>query len=773
VRVLLLIALPAAAAAAASFARADARAAGVAFRFALAFAPLVVLGRGLRLGWERRAGASRYRPFRDPVFEGMVGLWASASAVLVLSFFVKRVLSLHEPLGVVVPLATTAAAALLVLREALRGPAASEAQHPSVLPGVAGLGRLALFFAGFAWLAGDHLGALRGYSSDPNQHIAWLSQLRHFGFAPDLYLGTSAPVTYPQGFHALLHALGGGLVVPASALVAGAPAFASAVFVYLLVAAGRDLAPGSGGTRGALAVGLELLAFLAFGSAFHSSQFSIWNVHEGTARLAAGLLHVPLVLAGLALSRERPASGATPAGSDHPAWLRHALPPFAVIALGALVTLLNPMHLPLHGVLSAGVLGAYVWRVRGEAGRALGAALGAAAGVGLAIVLVAGDPVGRDRILGVASRADAELSAVEAEFDRDFAVRTCREPGCVVSALFSLRTLEGAVLPLRSAIEGPVRVLFGQSGRRNAAPLFRGPHHFPDLTGGGMAPEHGAALRYVLIALIGLGLMFPTLRRGRALRWGLAWIFLACVVDGGLRGALSVWVHPDDATLHLLPSYANRASAVLFAQSFWPVLGAAVLFGLNAARVARTDRSARVAQIALAGIAAGLAAVWFSAEGELRARQEGFANKRSGPTAADLRDLWALEDAHIPAREHYLVSSQTAVSNRERWLVPIDPDQPLYLQARRPALFLYHLSSGARIAARDFEATCAALSARPGPTPLLERYGARWVAMLAANSGLAEQRFARRHFCARRLPEVFPAAELAGYRGRVALFRLW
>ena len=93
-------------------------------------------------------------------------------------------------------------------------------------------------------------------------------------------------------------------------------------------------------------------------------------------------------------------------------------------------------------------------------------------------------------------------------------------------------------------------------------------------------------------------------------------------------------------------------------------------------------------------------------------------------------------------------------------------------------LFLYHLSSGARVSAADFEATCRAVrSGQRGdggaPAPLIERYRARWLALLARDELAARIAFGGRRFCGVRLDALFPAARLAGTRGRVALFRLW
>ena len=50
---------------------------------------------------------------------------------------------------------------------------------------------------------------------------------------------------------------------------------------------------------------------------------------------------------------------------------------------------------------------------------------------------------------------------------------------------------------------------------------------------------------------------------------------------------------------------------------------------------------------------------------------------------------------------------------------------------------------------------------------------ARWIALLARDPIAARVAFGSRRYCAHRLDELFPNARLQGYRGRVALFRLW
>jgi len=242
-RALLALLLVPIATAVAAWLRSGGLAAETAGRFALGLLGPVLLGRGLRLAVERRVGSVGFAPLRDPVLDGVVGAAACAVAVLLLSSVLGLGLGVQAPIvptpafALAVPLVPLAALGLALWlcagRAAGRG-----------IPRVAEVVRLAAALAAFAWLTGDHLVALRGYSSDPDQHIAWLSQLRAFGFVSDVYLHTDAPITYPRGFHALLYGLGGLSGLPASTLVALAPPFASFVAVWLALRAGRALVGG-------------------------------------------------------------------------------------------------------------------------------------------------------------------------------------------------------------------------------------------------------------------------------------------------------------------------------------------------------------------------------------------------------------------------------------------------------------------------------------------------------------------------------------------------
>jgi hypothetical protein len=87
-------------------------------------------------------------------------------------------------------------------------------------------------------------------------------------------------------------------------------------------------------------------------------------------------------------------------------------------------------------------------------------------------------------------------------------------------------------------------------------------------------------------------------------------------------------------------------------------------------------------------------------------------------------------------------------------------------------LFLYHLSSGARVAAADLETTCRRVR-RGEPTQLMTAHRARWVALLARSPIAARAALGHRHFCGHRMDQLFPDAQVVGLRGRVALFRLW
>ncbi|MEE2662566.1 MAG: hypothetical protein VX681_00490 [Myxococcota bacterium] len=731
----------------AAYARSDPAAAETAARLALSFAALAWLGRGLRLAWERAFGASRFAVWREPAWDGLVGWLFALVTLLLFSLIWKRGVASVEPVGWLVPAGWVALAAVLSLPRSLRRAAAPTGRD---------FARLGGFLAGFAWLAGGHLGVRRPYSSDPEQHIAWLTQLQSHGFVPDFYWQTDVPITYPMGFAALAHSLGALSGLAAPALIALLPPFVSVLFVYLIVVAARDLV-GPREPRPSDAV-LFALVVLAAASAFDSAQFSAWNVYEGTGRLGSGALHAVPVIAGLAVARGAVALRA-PGGAARGAV--GGLLVFAAAVTTALVALLNPSHLPLQVVLWAVVLAAAALRASRSpgSGGAPGILLGALAGAVLALALLAADGVTARRVLGI-GEVDPSLAHVEAEFDAGLAGETCWEPGCIASAVLRPAVLAALATPARVLVEGPVRALVAPAYDRFSEPLLRGPRLFPDLTGSGLAPLHGLARLATLPLPLLLALVL-----WRSGAWRSAWalalagLLVAASLESAVREALRTWVDPDDAALRLLPSYASRAAAVVFAQSFWPLLAAGLVFRVRSGRV-------------LAGCGAVLVLVVASAQSELGERRAKLERWRSGPGAREVADLRALEAEHVPRGEHYLVSSHIAVSNRERWLVPIDFSSPLYVQAARPALFLYHLSSGARVAAAEFEATCRRI--RPGePTQLLAAHRARWVALLAPDEAAARRAFGTRRFCGRPLSQLFPDARLAGRRGRVALFRLW
>lgn len=727
----------------AAYARSDAAAAGTAARLALSFVALAWLGRGLRLAWERTFGASRFAVWREPAWDGLIGWLFALVTLLLFSLLWKRGIASVAPVGWLLPAAWVALAACLSLPRSLRRAAA---------PAGRDFVRLGGFLAGFAWLAGAHLGVRRPYSSDPEQHVAWLTQLRYHGFVPDFYWQTDVPITYPMGFASLAHSLGALSGLAAPALIALLPPFVSVLVIYLVVVAARGLV-GPREPRPSDAAVFALVV-LAAASAFDSAQFLAWNFYEGTGRLSSGALHVVPVIAGLALARAAVASG-SPSGAVG------GLLVFAAGVTTALVALLNPSHLPLQVVLWAVVLSAAALRAArsGEMVSAAGVSFGAVAGAVVAFGLLAADGVTARRVLGI-GEVDPSLARVEAEFDAGLTGETCWEPGCVASAALRPSVLAALAMPARVLVEGPFRAVVGPGYDRFRSPLVRGPRSFPDLTGSGFAPVHGL----VRLATAPLPLLLVlVLWRSRAWRSGwalaLAGLLIAASLDSAVREAVRAWVDRDDAALRLLSDYSTRAAAVVFAQSFWPLLAAGLVFRVRSRRV-------------LAGCCVALVLVVVSAQSELGERRADLDRWRSGPSAREVAGLRALEVEHVPPGEHYLVSSHIVVSNRERWLVPIDFSSVLYVQAARPALFLYHLSSGARVSAADLEATCRGI--RPGePTQLLTAHRARWIALLASDETAARRVFRNRSFCGRPLSQLFPDAQFVGRRGRVALFRLW
>jgi len=729
-----------------AFVRTDIAAAEMAARLAGSFVLLAWLGRGLRLACERALGAARFGVWRDPVWDGLVG-WLFAMAMLLLGSLVwKRGFASAEPIGLALPIVWLALAAVLTLPRRFRAAASPTRRE---------FARLGGFLSAFAWLAGGHLGVRRPYSSDPEQHVAWLTQLELFGFVPDAYWQTDAPITYPMGFASLAHSLSAVAGATAAEWIALIPPFASALLVYLAVAAARELIGRREPRRGD--AWLFALVFVALASALESAQFSGWNVYEGTGRLAAGPLHaVPLMAlfaaASGAVRLQTP--GASRAGARAGLWA------FACAATTALVILLNPSHLLLHTVLWAVAIGAALlasgWGVHGLRGVAIGVVAGCVVGV----ALLAADGVSARRVLGI-GEVDPALARVEAEFDTGFGGQTCWSPRCILSAGLRLGSLASFATPARVVVEGPVRVFVQPEYDRFRIPWVGGPRSFPDLTGSGVAPLHGLA-RWTALPLpfwFAWVLWRSRERRHSGWTYALAALLLAASLDAAARAALRAWVHPDDAALRLLPDYATRAAAVAFAQSFWPLAVAGLVFG---------TRSVRGRAVA----AAVLAIVFLTAQSELGTRRAELERWRRGPDSRDIADLRALEAVHVPPGEHYLVSSHVTESNRERWIVPIDLSSSLYARAARPALFLYHLSSGARVTAADLEQTCRSVA--PGrPSPLMAAYRARWVALILREGRAPRVALGARRFCKRPFDVLFPDAELAGVRGRVALFRLW
>lgn len=747
--------------------RAGGEAADPAARFGVAFAASWWVGRVLRVRGERFLGASGFAVFRDPVFEALAGALAQACAWLVASAVWKRALGLHAPLldwagapqwsGLALP-----ALALLLALAASLGPVAR-----AMAPRRSDLAPPIAFLAVFAWTCGAHWRALAPYSSDPAQHVAWLAQLSSFGFAPDVYGQTDAPITYPLGFHAWLAGLGGVAGLLPTTLVAIAPPLASAWLVYVAVAGARALVPRANGRRAT--PWLATAVFAASSAALSSAQLSVWEAYEGTGRLAAGALHaVPFAVLLAAAGGVR---AFAPVGRASLAGFAATL---ACIASGALVVLVNPTHALLHATLSATAL---VAALASGTARWRGVALGTAAGLALAWAMAAGDPAA-SRALGWGAPPDAALARVEAEFGADMPAATCASARCMAAAALRTRTLVDALVPARVLVEGPVRALLEPGlDLRRAIPFVKGPRNFPDPTGIGISPLQG----WVRWILIPLPLALVLRRRDAAWLRAVGAVVVAATLDAAGRSALRAWVHADDAALRLWPDYANRASAIAFAQMLWPLVAAGAVLGTRLVRETERSRGA-MGRVVPLGVAVGALALAFAtAEVDLRERQAPLASAARGPTRGDVADLRALEARSVPAGEAYLVAAHVAASNRERWIAPTDPSLALYLQAGRPALFLYHLSVGARVAASDLDAACREIRGdvgigadRVAPAPaLFARARARWVALAARSAGDAERAFRARTYCGRAAAEAFPGARLVDAEGGVVLFRLF
>lgn len=743
--------------------REGAVAAEAAARFGVGFATAWWLGRALRLRGERTLGASDFAASRSPAFDAITGTLAQACALLAISAVWKRGLGLAVPLGGAIGRADASALALPLLALAVAAVLSLGARARAVVPRRSESGAAAAFLAVFAWVAGAHWRALAPYSSDPAQHIAWLAQVELAGFAPDVYWQTTAPITYPLGFHALLVAIGGVARLLPATCVALAPPLASTALVYLAVEGARAVVPRANG-RTATAW-LSFALFAAGALALSSAQLSSWNAYEGTGRLSAGLLHAVPFAVLLATAR-----GARAVAPPLRARFAGFGGVFGCFASGALVVLVNPTHAILHASLSSVAL------VRGLATRSiapLGLASGLAAGAALALTMAAGDAAS-SRALGLIPAVDAATARVESEFDAEMRGASCLRPRCIAAAALRADTWVDAAMPVRVMIEGPLRALLEPAlDLRRTIPIAIGPRTFPDPTGRGIGPIQG----WVRWLLIPVPLALWWRRRDRAFLWTAGALVAAAVLDAALRSVLRALVHADDPALRLWPDYANRAAAIAFSQMLWPLLAAGAVLG--ATLFADGERSAReraepgrVLRLALVGLALALALA--TADRDVRARQREVAHATRGPARAELAALRALEARSIPDGEAYLVSAQVVRSNRERWVVPTDASLPLYLQAARPSLFLYQLSLGARSAASDLGAMCEELALPTAQPPaLLERARARWVALIASSRGDAERAFGARAYCGLPAERAFPAARLVDVEGRIALFRLF
>jgi hypothetical protein len=737
----------------------------------LAILIAALVGLALRLLFERVSGRRAAAPFDDPVVDVAGGWLATIILVGVASFLAKRLLGLTALPQDLLAWTMLAAAAVALAASCRRGDVAHR------LPRAEWSLTLAGFVGVVAWLAAPHLATLHAYSTDPDQHVAWTTQVLRQGLVPDRYLGTTAAIDYPLGFHTVMVALRSVTPLPAATLVVLTPIVTSTLFVFVVFRATRALhAAGAedAAQRDAWA-GRPLAEWVlaaALSAALASHQFSSWVRYEGTGRLAIGLLHVVPFLVGLgALTSRARCRRAAAAAGEAPGGAGVAR---FVAGVGLAVSLaitftINPAHLWLQLLLSGAALVAL--RSMPSAGApGAGSRLGAGLGCGLVLgaALVMADPVGYN-----ASRAAAGLPVpdrdggmrVRAAMNDAFRGRSCLSPTCLGRALSPPEVARDALEPLgvltAGAIDAYVHGAAPPDPQVEPARRWR----FPDITNLGYAPTHGIA-PYAFAILLPLFVVMAA-RRASPVTRAVALILVLVVVDAGWRGVAQRLVDPADAALRLLPHYQDRGAAVLFAQTVWPMLAGALWAYLAWGRGARWRGWGTLVVVAAAAI------VGASAHAALARESAVLQLARPVLHPDDLRHAETLEAQHVPEGESYLVSATRYSANGEEWILATDSAAPLYTHLARPTLFLYYLSHSAAVTPADFDATCVALHAGGRYPALLARHRARWAWAFTRDGHMPEQQVRARQLCGRPFETWFPDLELVARAGTVALYRLW
>ncbi|MBE3112278.1 MAG: hypothetical protein IMZ46_17520, partial [Acidobacteria bacterium] len=689
----------------------------------------------------------------------------SASAVLlyVVSFTLKRACGVEST--------SQFAAPLLAL---VSGPLGAVAWQHVRRPGERFIGsvdcvRGAAFLLLFGLLAGPHLSALHGYSSDPARQIALANQVGFLGLVPDYYIGTRLPIDYPLGTAVYANALIGPTALPAASAINLLPVLANAVFLYLLVCGLRALTPPKDQS---VALGDEIRCWflvLAFAWGFNCTQFAIWPFYEGTGRLAAGLVHIVPVILLLAQVY------ANQIGHQHGEQRRvhgSGVRVLVLLVAGGLTCMINATHLILQGLLSLLVL---VWELlkvrRGQASRRIAALLtGAVIGTVLVGIFVLTDPYTYRPVAKRFHLAAIDHTAVllrNADFNQRLQGSTCLTATCLANAAMPSPLIGAFFNPLGTVGAGPVERLQRHLGLpATTLPGFLKGWSFPDFAGWNLAPVHGWTPD-VLIAVPLVFVLFALKRRAGP--WpALAALFGVAAIDSAIRLYLVLLINPLDAPLRLLPPYAARASSVFWSQTIWPWMMFFIWRSLG------TERSqSRVRRIAWVVCNIALVIVLVSSYVEIRGRFGLLAPRYGALSAADIQDLRTLEEQVLPPGDSYLVAAAAGVVNLEKWIDPVDDAADLYLQAKRPTLFLYFLSKGARYSASELEATCVEFQRGTRYPTAVAASQARW-ALVRAEPGVSPDQILRdRRFCGRPAQELFPDLRAAGSRGKITVFRLW
>ena len=735
----------------------------------------MVAGRSARVWTARWSGLAGPTPVPAALQDVLTGLLLNTTCLLTVSAVAKRVLGLGEIPSLVVPLCALALAcsALIAWHHPLPG------TRPLSPPRPVGLWVLkedaivvALLAVLVTWLGGPHVGNVHGLSTDVPQHIAWTAQIAQAGVVPDVYRGTSLPIVYPLGFHAMAFALGALTPLLPGHWVNLLPVLASILLVLVSTAAAGRLA-GLDGVQGRL---LTVLIAVACAFALSSTQFSVWLRYEGTGRLAAGLLHaVPLLW--LAWSAGHRAPPALPV--SRPARAMGVAAGSLALASG-LVALVNAAHVGLQVVLSlvsfCTVLSCTTRAMPGATRpqRAVrrrdglrGSASGLLAAAALGGVLVTAEPWSwrlAQQALGHRPPAEDILRRVDQDHNQRLTGRTCLSLSCLGRTLGSGQAWLAGPAAVAGVLGGAVETLWrGPATMISGQPDPERRWMFPDPTNRGIAPVHGP-VGWVLAPAV-LVLLVTWSRHTPSVRLVLVALGLALALDAVVREMGYSLTHPTDPLWRLLPQYADRGSAVVFSQALWPVVICAVV-----ARVVHHRRRVVGAGVLVTCV---LLVLLRGAMLDVRSRYTAADAYERQVTSEDVRSFLALEGAHVPPDDSYLVSAITQWSNNRKWVFAFDPSVTLYAHARRASLFLFFTSHGARYSASDLEAVCDDL--RQGlavPAPLQDTR-ARWVAVTHNAEGALDLQAAKRPFCGESLERWFPGLRQVAQQGRVALVRLW